>query len=168
MIGVCYCSKLEQNITSTKGTYKLLPLLESGNNWCHEVRYINIQRHYFSVLCIVAEAVCQNKVSSPCLYECGSDCRSTKALNALWICEAAPYSETLLCNVYYYPFCHKINKIYGILKSWFKTNYSFADSPSTFITVSCVFVRFTYCGTVTFMHKMKPCGFVMTTFTLTL
>jgi hypothetical protein len=32
MIGVCYSSKTEQNITSVKGTYKLLPLLNPGNN----------------------------------------------------------------------------------------------------------------------------------------
>jgi hypothetical protein len=31
MIGACYCSKIEQNISSAKGVYKLLPLLDQGN-----------------------------------------------------------------------------------------------------------------------------------------
>jgi hypothetical protein len=36
MIGVCYSSKTEQNITFVMGTYKLLPLLNPGNKLCYK------------------------------------------------------------------------------------------------------------------------------------
>jgi len=42
MIGVCYSSKTEQNITSADGTYKLLPLLNPGNNLCYKKIKIQI------------------------------------------------------------------------------------------------------------------------------
>lgn len=41
MLGVCYCSKIEQNGTTAKGTYKLLPLLNSGNKVCYSENKIN-------------------------------------------------------------------------------------------------------------------------------
>jgi len=50
MIGVCYSSKTEQSITSVNGTYKLLPLLNPGNNLCYKKIKIQIYAVVFWVI----------------------------------------------------------------------------------------------------------------------
>jgi hypothetical protein len=54
MIGVCYSSKTDQNITSVKDTYKLLPLLKPGNNLC----YKEIKSQIYAVVSWVIRLCC--------------------------------------------------------------------------------------------------------------
>jgi hypothetical protein len=54
MIGVCYSSKTEQNITSVNGTSKLLPLLKPGNDLC----YKEIKSQIYAVVSWVIRSCC--------------------------------------------------------------------------------------------------------------